>query len=113
MRRLILALTLGLLLLPLGSGWAERRAFVDASTGVLKAHGFVDRNEPGDLAVPVADDFTLGPGRWRWTGTGWEAFTPPPPAPSALKERIREALQDPTTPARIRAILLEWERELR
>ncbi len=48
-----------------------RSAFVDAG-GVLKAHGFVTENDPGDTMIPVPDDFALVPGKWRWDGAAWQ-----------------------------------------
>ena len=77
-------------LLP-GLAGAERRAFVDPSTGALKAYGFVTRNEPGDVAVAVPDDFSLTPGRWRWTGAAWVPYAPPPAPPTPQAIRLQAA----------------------
>jgi hypothetical protein len=60
-----------------------RRAFLDPTTGVLKGHGYMAALDPGDQVLDVPDDFALEPGRWRWDGTKWVPFTPPPP-PAAL-----------------------------
>jgi len=39
----------------------DKHAFVDATTKRLKGCGFTDRNQPGDLIVPVPWDFNLDP----------------------------------------------------
>lgn len=38
--------------------------FRDPVTHVLKAWGFVETNEPGDLRRQEPEDFMLMPGRW-------------------------------------------------
>lgn len=48
-----------------------KRAFIDQATRILKCHGFVDSNEPGDIAIDVPDDFGLEPGKWRHDGSNW------------------------------------------
>jgi hypothetical protein len=48
-----------------------RKAFIDPVSRVLKAHGFISANEPGDIAVEVPDDFGLEPGKWRHDGSNW------------------------------------------
>lgn len=46
-----------------------RQAFFDAMTYILKAHGFMATNEPGDIVIGVPDDFDKEPGsEWRWDG---------------------------------------------
>lgn len=57
---------------------AGRHSFRDPVTNVLKAHGFITQNQPGDLMQAEADDFALEPGKWRWDGSKWVSFTPPP-----------------------------------
>ncbi len=56
----------------------DRKAFVDAATGVLKAHGFARTNEPGDVVVDVPEYFNLKPGAWRWNGTAFVPYAKPP-----------------------------------
>ena len=106
MRWIMLFLVLGLA----APAEAGRVAFVDPATGELKASGFVDRNEPGDRAIPVPDDFALRPGQWRWTGTDWQPYTRPEPPVSPLRQRIRDALVDPSLGAPLKEVLREWER---
>jgi hypothetical protein len=48
-----------------------KKAFIDPVTRILKCHGFVDSNEPGDIAIEVQDDFGLEPGKWRHDGADW------------------------------------------
>jgi hypothetical protein len=48
-----------------------RKAFIDPDTRVLKAHGFVNRNDDGDIAINVAEDFDLRPEAWRHDGQDW------------------------------------------
>lgn len=61
-----------------------RNAFVGAG-GNLKAHGFVQVNDPDDMLIEVAEDFDLEPGKWRWDGADWrlahEAAAPDSSAP--------------------------------
>lgn len=49
-------------------------AFVDGE-GVLKAHGFVEANDPDDVVVDVAEDFELDPRKWKWDGVEWSPHT--------------------------------------
>lgn len=58
---------------------AGRNSFYSPTTGILKCHGFVESNEFGDIKVPVSDDFTLEPGKWRWDGTQWVSYKSPKP----------------------------------
>ena len=53
------------------------KSFRDATTGMLKASGFVSTNEAGDVAQDEADGFNLEPRKWRWTGTAWVAYVAP------------------------------------
>jgi hypothetical protein len=65
-----------------------RRAFIDPTTGLLKGHGYMAALDPGDQTLDVPDDFDKVPGRWRWDGTQWVPFTPPPTPPAlTLGER--------------------------
>lgn len=54
-----------------------KSAFIDPSTGVLKAFGYIGANAPGDTKLTVADSFALTPGAWRWTGATWVAVARP------------------------------------
>lgn len=58
-----------------------KRSFRDPNTGVLKAHGYMASNEPGDIAQEEADDFDLTPWHWRWDGSGWVAMEDLPAGP--------------------------------
>lgn len=73
------------------------KAFVD-NTGRLKAWGFMESNEPGDVVMNVPDSFDLAPGRWRWDGERWQPVpeTPPPPPPDPLgaDTRLGRLLRD-------------------
>ena len=88
--------------------WAGRNAFLD-SAGVLKTHGFVEENAPGDVKIPVADDFALAPGRWRRVGEGWEPVTPPPraeePSLVALRVHVNAVLSNPLIPQGVKDVL--------
>ena len=55
-----------------------RHSFRDPVTHVLKTHGFVQANDLGDLRQVEADTFVLEPGKWRWNGSQWVPYTPPP-----------------------------------
>jgi len=55
-----------------------KHSFRDPDTDALKAWGYIDSNAPGDLMREEADDFTLAPGAWYWTGSAWAVYTPPP-----------------------------------
>lgn len=47
-----------------------KNAFLD-SDGVLKCHGFVEENEPGDTRIEVPSDFNLEPRKWKLEGNQW------------------------------------------
>lgn len=47
------------------------KAFIDPVTRILKCHGFIDSNEPGDIAIDVPEYFDLEPGKWRHDGSNW------------------------------------------
>ncbi|MEN2673371.1 hypothetical protein [Herbaspirillum huttiense] len=56
----------------------QNYAFIDNDTGVLQAWGYAESNcrllQPQcDRAIPVAWDFMLEPGKWRYD----ETVTPP------------------------------------
>lgn len=54
---------------------AQRNAFLDPTTGVLKCHGYVETNELDDIKIPVPDEFDKKPGQWvspKKDGTDWK-----------------------------------------
>jgi len=53
-----------------------KNAFLTAD-GILKAWGYVETNEATDTKIPVADDFNLPVGEWRWDGLSWVAIPEP------------------------------------
>ena len=71
---------------------AQRQSFRDAVTGVLKGHGYVTSNDPGDLFQPEVESFDLRPGYWRWDGVKWGAYTPPGPPPLLTVDALAAAL---------------------
>ena len=85
---------------------ARRRSFRDPITNVLKCHGFVLTNQPGDLARDESDDFALEPGRWQWNGAQWVGFTPPPTQASLdladAKAKIDTLLADALIPQKVK-----------
>jgi hypothetical protein len=48
-----------------------KKAFIDQDTRILKAHGFIESNDQGDIAIEVPDDFGLEPGKWQHDGADW------------------------------------------
>lgn len=96
-----------------------RYAFYDPATGVLKAHGFVETNEPGDIRVGVPDDFGLKPGTVslsedKKSTLPYTAPALPPEVPivklkatQKLADAIAAALGDPLVPDTVKAILVE------
>jgi hypothetical protein len=67
-------LAVAMLLLSVNALMAQQRnAFIDPTTGALKAVGYVETNAPGEIKIPVARDFSLKPGEWRWDGKTWAA----------------------------------------
>ena len=108
MKRFVLVLAL-VLLAPIVAAAAQHNAFVDPVTGELKAHGFVDQNSPGDVMIPVDNGFGLTPHAWRWNGSDWEAYTPPPPPATpqvaAFRAHVDALLVDPAIPVKIKAVL--------
>ncbi|MGF0237184.1 hypothetical protein ACQR3P_30515 [Rhodococcus sp. IEGM1300] len=53
-----------------------RKSFRDPATGLLKAHGYMDRNDEGDLEREEAEDFLLQPRLWRMEKGGWVKAEP-------------------------------------
>ncbi|HKY07370.1 MAG TPA: hypothetical protein VJQ55_03975 [Candidatus Binatia bacterium] len=103
---------LGVLLFvyPAISWGQERNAFIDPTTGALKAVGYVSANGPGEIKIPVAHDFNLKPGEWRWDGKNWAALpTPTETANGELNElvfAIDNAVRSPLVTAEIKDVLL-------
>lgn len=90
-----------------------RNAFLDPLTNVLKSHGFTETNEPGDVKMPVSEDFALAPAKWQWNGTAWVAFVAPPPPLSPLAVALDAYLNAPLpTPAQLKAILQAWRQQV-
>ena len=91
-----------------------RYSFYDPVTNVLKAHGFVETNTPGDIRQEVPDGFDLEPGRWRWDGTTWQPFVPPPTPPSELAQALDDTLADPApTGPKLKAVLTALRKVIR
>ena len=70
MYKLFLALAI-LVALPTLARAQQRNAFIDPTTGVLKAVGFVEANAAGEVKIPVPADLELTPGQSRWNGKSW------------------------------------------
>ena len=68
-----------------------KNSFRDPVTHVLKAWGFVDANEVGDLSRPEPLSFNLVPGDWRLVDDAWIAV------PAALPPTL--TAPDPRTPS--------------
>lgn len=67
-----------------------RKAFLDPATKRLKAHGFVETNEPGDLVMDVTENFALNPSDgWQWDGAKWKSF----PFPKSKAEKSKDTLK--------------------
>jgi hypothetical protein len=64
-----------------------KNAFIDASTGVLKAYGYVDGNQEGDVLVEVDDDFFLEPGKFAFLEGQWVEYVKPIPVPKSVTMR--------------------------
>lgn len=54
-----------------------RNAIIQASTGLLLSHGFVETTASGQTLIPVTDTFALDPGQWQWNGSAWVAHAMP------------------------------------
>ena len=66
-----------------------RRAFLDPTTARLKAHGFVQSNEPGDVILDISEEFNLNPqDGWKWDGTKFVTFPFPLPPDHKAKAKI-------------------------
>lgn len=50
---------------------AAKNAFIDPISSTLKCHGYVESNDDGDIKIPVADDFNLEPGKWKYQNSEW------------------------------------------
>jgi hypothetical protein len=86
----------------------SRNSFRAPVTGVLKAHGFVETNDPGDVKMAVAEDFNLTPGQWKWDGSAWVPFTPPP-----LTDAEKDAqLQGHVDGNKVLAAIVRWQATL-
>jgi len=69
-----------------------KKSFRDPVTNVLKAHGFVKSNAPGDLDRDEPDDFALEAGEWQFDFVfdNWVPFVPPIKTESdKLNERLK------------------------
>lgn len=94
----------------------QRNAFIDPSTGVLVAVGYVEKNAPGEIKIPVPADFNLSPGEWRWDGKTWVALpTPVDPVLVDLQElsfSIDKAVSSPAVQADLKEVLLRLKKVL-
>lgn len=48
-----------------------KNSFRDPVTGILKAWGYTDANQPGDIKQKELDSFNLDPRKWKWDGNKW------------------------------------------
>lgn len=55
-----------------------KKSFRDPTTHVLKAWGYMETNDVGDVVSDEADDFALTPGEWYKPVATWDPYTPPP-----------------------------------
>lgn len=104
-----------LLVYPAISWSQERNAFIDPTTGALKAVGYVSANAPGEIKIPVAHDFNRKPGEWRWDGKTWVAMPPAETANGELNElafAIDDAVRSPLVAAEIKDVLLKLKKYL-
>lgn len=94
----------------------QRNAFIDPTTGALKAVGYVETNAPGEIKIPVARDFSLKPGEWRWDGKTWAATPTFSDAATAdlndLAFAIDNAVSSPVVPAEVKDVLLKLKKYL-
>ncbi len=85
-----------------------RNSFRDPVTGILRTHGFIASNGPSDVKQVEADDFSLEPGKWKWNGSAWVAFTPPTPQHTIDVQdawaKLDDAVSDVSIPPKIRAV---------
>jgi len=88
----------------------KRKAFVCSRTGMLKAHGFVDSNDPDDIEVEVPDDFDRQPNHTKYQNGHWIAATPveAPDTPgravdvNIFKDRAQKVMADNSLPVALR-----------
>jgi len=110
---LVVALLLGY---PAMSWAQERNAFIDPTTGVLKAVGYVEKNAPGEVKMTVPSDFKLTPGEWRWDGKTWTALPTVSETVSLdlndLAFAIDNAVSSPLVPAEVKDVLLKLKKYL-
>ena len=115
MNKFILALAF-LLFYPAISSAQQRNAFIDPATGTLKAVGYVEMNGPGEIKIPVAGDFSLKPGEWRWDGKTWAALPTVSETVSLdlndLAFAIDDAVRSPLVAAEIKDVLLKLKKYL-
>jgi hypothetical protein len=115
MKKVFLALA-ALLFFPALSMAQERNAFIDPTTGVLKAVGYVEKNAPGEVKMSVPSDFKLTPGEWRWDGKTWIAMPAFSDAATAdlndLAFAIDNAVNSPLVPAEVKDVLLKLKKFL-
>jgi len=53
-----------------------KNSFRDPQTNVLKAWGYTDQNQPGDLIREESEDFNLEPEQWQLVNDAWVAYSP-------------------------------------
>lgn len=81
-----------------------RKAFLARDTGLLKCHGFVQSNEPGDIVLEVPENFELSPGKWIYQDGKFLPYTAPE-TPDPLNELRRLLIEDPTKLAKLKTLL--------
>jgi hypothetical protein len=106
MNKIVLAIVF-LLCLPALSSAQQKNAFIDPTTGVLKAVGYVEANGAGDIKIPVATNFNLKPGEWKWDGKNWTAVTLPLDPLTDLAFAIDAALAAPNVAPEVKIVLLK------
>jgi hypothetical protein len=101
---------------PALSSAQQRNAFVDPTTGVLKAVGYVEANAPGEVKIAVPADFALRPGQAKWNGTSWETIAPAPDAAALdlqdLAFSIDNAVSSPLVAQEIKDVLIKLKKVL-
>ena len=115
MNKLLLALAVLLFFPALGLA-QQRNAFIDPTTGALKAVGYVQTNAPGEIKIAVPADFALKPGEARWNGSSWVAVSPnTEPAALDLQDlafSIDNAVSSPLVPQEIKDVLIKLKKVL-
>lgn len=82
-----------------------KHSFWHPTTGVLKAHGEMATNEPGDVVVAEDEDFALEPGRWRLVDGARVPYEPPArPEPERVLKRLLQQL----TPAQLNTFAAKY-----